>query len=171
MKEGYVVPEIYSKDTDSHKYLNPSTEHLEHVTMGIPYSVGLGIRRNCSDRSVGDKIFIDKLVEYKGYLLDSGYNSQKIDKQFLKVTQIPRKKLLEGRQSKRQTKQEETDIKINFVVSHDPTFPDIRKAINRHHHILEGDEQCTRLFPRGHLGCVPGEATVIYRSGSLPPGM
>ena len=149
MKEGYLVPEIYSKPTDSHKYLNPSTEHLEHVTKGIPYSVGLRIRRNCSDKSVGDKIFIDKLVEYKGYLLDSGYNSQKIDKQFLKVAQIHRKKLLEGRQSKRQTRQEETDLKINFVVSHDPTFPDIRKAINRHYHILEGDEQCARLFPKG----------------------
>ena len=111
--------------------------------------MGLRIRKNCSDRSVGDKIFIDKLVEYKGYLLDSGYNSQKIDKQFLKVAQIPRKKLLEGRQSKRQTRQEETDIKINFVVSHDRTFSDIRKAINRHYHILEGDEQCARLFPKG----------------------
>ena len=139
VKEGYLVPEIYSKPTDPHKYLNPSTEHPEHVSKGIPYS--------CSDRSVGDKIFIDKLVEYKGYLLDSGYNSQKIDKQFLKVAQIPR--LLEGWQSKRQTRQEETGIKVNFVVSHDPTFPDIREAINRHYHILKGDEQCARLFPKG----------------------
>ena len=40
-------------------------------------------------------------------------------------------------------------MKINFVVSHDPTFPDIRKTINRHYHILEGDEQCGRLFPKG----------------------
>ena len=64
MTEGYLVPEIYSKPTDSHKYLNPSTEHPEHVIKGIPYSVGLRIRRNCSDRSVGDKTFIDKLVEY-----------------------------------------------------------------------------------------------------------
>ena len=152
---------LYSKPTDSHKYLNTSTEHPEHVTRSIPYSVGLRIRRNCSDRNVGDKTFTDKLVEYKGYLLDSGYNSQQIDKQFLKVDQIPRKKLLKGRQSKKQTRQEDRDMKINFVVSHDPTFPDIRKTINRHYHIPEGDEQCGRLFPKGRLRFVPGETTVI----------
>ena len=161
MEEGYLVPEIYSKPTDSLKYLNPSTEHPEHVTRSIPHSVGLRIRRNCSERNVGDKTFMDKLVEYKGYLLDSGYNSQQTYKQFLKVARIPRKKLLKGRQSKKQNRQEDRDMKINFVVSHDPTFPDMRKTINRHYHILEGDEQCSRLFPKACLGFVPGEATVI----------
>ena len=96
MEEGYLVPEIYSKPIDSHKYLNPSTEHPEHVTRSVPYSVGLRIRRNYSDRNVGDQTFPDKLVEYKGYLFDTGYNSQQINKQFLKVDQIPRKKLLKG---------------------------------------------------------------------------
>ena len=149
MEEGYLGLEIYSKPSDSHKYLNPSTGHPEHVTRSIPYPVGLKIRRNCSDRNVGDRTFTDKLVEYKGYLLDSGYNSQQTDKQFLKVAQIPRKKLLKGRQSKKQNRQEDRDMKINFVVSHDPTFPDIGKTINRHDHILEDDEQCGRLFPKG----------------------
>ena len=101
MEEGYLIPEIYSRPTDSHKYLNPSTEHPEHVTRSIPYSVGLKIRRN---RNVGDKTFTDKLVAYKGYLLDSGYTSQQTDKQFLKVAQIPKKKLLKGRQSKKQNR-------------------------------------------------------------------
>ena len=149
MEEGYFVPEIYSKPTDSHKYLNRSTEHPEHVTRSIPYSLVLRVRRNCSDRNVGDKTFTDKLLEYKGYLLDSGYNSHQIDKQFLRVAQILRKKLLKGRQSKKQNRQEDRDMKINFVVSHDPTFPDTRKTINRHYHILESDEQCGRLFPKG----------------------
>ena len=39
--------------------------------------------------------------------------------------------------------------KINFVTEHDPTFPDIRKAIGASEHILRAEEECNQVFPRG----------------------
>ena len=58
------------------------------------------VRRNCSHRVPGDKMFIDNLVKYKAYLLNSGYASDIIDKHFIKVAKlkqrIPKEKNLLG---------------------------------------------------------------------------
>ena len=39
--------------------------------------------------------------------------------------------------------------KINFVTTWDPMFPDINKAFRKFYHILEEDQQCKKLFPKG----------------------
>ena len=92
LREGFLVPEIYSKPTGSHEYLN---------------------------------------------------------KHFIKVAKLKRKAVLEGKlPSKR--KLESTRIsKINFVPSWDPMFPDINKALRKFQRMLEDDDQCKQLFPRG----------------------
>ena len=69
LKNGYPIPEIYSKPTDSHEYLNPKSCHPPQVTRNNPYAVALRVRRNCSDRDSDDKMFIDNMVKYKAYLL------------------------------------------------------------------------------------------------------
>ena len=38
---------------------------------------------------------------------------------------------------------------MNFVTSWDPMFPDINEALRKFQHILEDDDQCKPLFPRG----------------------
>ena len=47
---GFLRPVIYSKPTDAHRYLDPASCHPAQVTGAIPLSVGLRVRRNCSDR-------------------------------------------------------------------------------------------------------------------------
>ena len=94
LKDGFLISEIYSKPTDSHEYLNPRSCHPPQVTRNNPYSVALRVRRNCSDRVPGDKMFIDNLVKYKAYLLDSGYASDINDKHFIKVAKLKRKDTL-----------------------------------------------------------------------------
>ena len=56
--------------------------------------MALTVRRNCLDRVPGDKMFIDNLVKYKAYLLDSGYASHIIDKHFIKVAKLKLKDTL-----------------------------------------------------------------------------
>ena len=41
LKEGYLIPEIYSKPTDSHRYLNPASCHPPSVTNNNPLGVAL----------------------------------------------------------------------------------------------------------------------------------
>ena len=53
------------------------------------------MRRNCSDREVYDKLFVDNLIQYKAYLMHSGYDEEAIGKQFIKVAKMKRKETLE----------------------------------------------------------------------------
>ena len=101
LKNGYLVPEVYSKPTDSHEYLNPKSCHPPQVTLNpalnIPYSVTLRVRRNCSDRDPGDRMFINNMVKYKAYLIESGYESDQIDEHFIKVAKLKRKHTLSNK--------------------------------------------------------------------------
>ena len=53
--DGYLVPEIYPRPTDSHEYLNPGSAHPPMVANSNPYVVALRVRRNCSDRCENDE--------------------------------------------------------------------------------------------------------------------
>ena len=71
-KQGfYLIPQMYSKSTDTHQYLHPSSCHSPHITKNLPTSVVSRIRRNCSDRVENDEIFKNTMVQYKSYLLKS----------------------------------------------------------------------------------------------------
>ena len=94
LRNGYLTPEIYSKETDSHEYLHPTSAHQPAVSRNNPYSVALIVRRNCSDREPGDSLFVKNLIQYKAYLLHSGYDEEMIDKHFIRVAKIRRKSTL-----------------------------------------------------------------------------
>ena len=111
--------------------------------------MALRVRRNCSDRVPGDKMFTDNLVKYKAYLLGSGYACDTIDKYFIKVSELKWKDTL-GENVARNRKS--GNRKINFVTTWDPMFPDINKTFRKFYHILEEDEQCKELFPKGSFG-------------------
>ena len=70
--DGYLVPEIYSKPTDSHEYLNPDSAHSPVVANGNPYAVAPRVWRNCSDRFENDELFVRNLIQYKAHLMHSG---------------------------------------------------------------------------------------------------
>ena len=64
LRGGYLIPEIHSKPTDSHEYLNPLSSHPPQVAKNNPYSVALRIGRNCSDRMEQDQFFVDNLIKH-----------------------------------------------------------------------------------------------------------
>ena len=47
LRNDYLPPEIYSKETDSHDYLHPTSAHPPTVSRINPHSVPLKVRRNC----------------------------------------------------------------------------------------------------------------------------
>ena len=147
LREGYLIPEVYSKPTDSHEYLHPKSCHPSQVAKNNPYSVALRVRRNCSDRVPDDKMFTENLVKYKAYLLESGYASDGIDKHFIKVAKLKRKDVLDGKV--KCTNRKLGAKKINFVTTSDPMFPNVNQAIKKFQHILEEDDLCKQIFPKG----------------------
>ena len=68
IENGYLITSPYSKPTDSKQYLVPSSVHKENVVNNIPKTFGMRLRRLCSDRVEGDRIFADALDEYRAYM-------------------------------------------------------------------------------------------------------
>ena len=79
----YLIPMMYSKLTETHQYLQPSSCHSPQITENLPSIVMNRIRRNCSDNVENDQIFKDTLIEYKAYLMKSGYKEEHIDSIFV----------------------------------------------------------------------------------------
>ena len=46
------------------------------------------MRKNCSDNFANDKIFVDKLQEYKRYLLDCNYEEEQVHRAFLRHSEL-----------------------------------------------------------------------------------
>ena len=92
-----LMPSMYSKDTDTHLYLSPESCNPEHVTRSIPTNIINRCRTNCSDRVKKDSLFKDTLVQYKAYLLKSGYKEEDIDRKFINFAiKKKRKKVLQN---------------------------------------------------------------------------
>ena len=75
-------------------------------------------------------MFVDNLVKYKAYMLQSGYNSGIVDKHFIKVAKLKRKAVLEGKLPSKRKQESTRSSKINFVTSWDPMFADIKGNSN-----------------------------------------
>ena len=58
----FLIPSMYSKDTDTQWYLSPNPCHPKHVTNNIPTTVVTRCRMNCSDRIENDKLFKDTFI-------------------------------------------------------------------------------------------------------------
>ena len=83
-KQFLLVPSMYSNNTDTHQYLSPKSCHPDHIAENIPTTiVAHRCRTNCSDKLEVYSIFKETLVEYKTYLLKSGYPEENINKNSL----------------------------------------------------------------------------------------
>ena len=136
---------MYSKDTDTHRYLSPNSCHPRHVTSNIPTTVATRCRMNCSDRIEHDKLLKDTLIHYKAYLMKSGYKEADINKKFINFTiKKERKSIL-----KKKNKNKQSIQKYRFVTNFEPSLPDIAKGFRKFKRVLEVDEELMELFPHG----------------------
>ena len=138
--DGFIKTDVYSKPTDSHLYLPPSSSHPRHVFKAIPFGVALRLRRNCSE----DNFLSKRCEEYKGYLVNQGYSVNLVDNQFAKALIIPRKELLKQKVR--------TSKKIfPLVTTFNPLLPDLNYIIKKHLHFLESNPKLKELFPKNSI--------------------
>ena len=138
--DGFIRTDVYSKPTDSHLYLPPSSCHPKHVFKAIPFGVATRLKRNCSDET----FFAERTAEYKGYLLNQGYPSKLVNNQFSKASAFSRNDLL-------QTRAKEAKKLFPFVTTFNPNLPDVRNIIRKHLSILHSNPKLKELFPRGSV--------------------
>ena len=125
-QNGRLETTVYSKETDGHMYLLPSSSHFHSVSDNIPYGVALRLKRICST----EEEFSKKSIEYKNHLCARGYKRNKVKKQFQKDNFFSREILL--------TKQPKisSNKKIVLNLDYHPTLRNVGSIIKRHLPIL-----------------------------------
>ncbi|XP_033752172.1 uncharacterized protein LOC117335980 [Pecten maximus] len=138
--DGKINTDLYSKPTDTHQYLRPSSCHPSHTTKSIPYSQALRIRRIVSD----DTVFERRCSELKSHLLARGYKSTLIDRELDKVRVLDRASLLEY-------KIRTPTQRVPCVVTFHPNLPSISSILHNHWRIIESSAALKRIFPEPPL--------------------
>ena len=74
VKDGLLNTTVYSKPTDDHVYLHPSSNHPRHQIRAIPRGQAIRLKRIISDEGELRKAF----AEYTQHFLDRGYDEKLI---------------------------------------------------------------------------------------------
>ncbi|XP_063438424.1 uncharacterized protein LOC134719344 [Mytilus trossulus] len=91
IKNGTIITDLHTKQTDKHQFLSPKSCHPKHCSRGIPFSQALRIKRICSNENTKDA----RLGQLRKHLVVRGYNNNIIDSAFERANITSRQELLE----------------------------------------------------------------------------
>jgi hypothetical protein len=81
VKGGTMTTDLYSKPTDKHQYLSPSSCHPKHCFKSIPFSQAIRVKRICSTVETTKQ----RLRDLRHHLKRRGYNAKVIESGFSKA--------------------------------------------------------------------------------------
>ena len=133
--EGRLITDLNVKPTDTHQYLHRDSCHLGHCKRSIPYSQALRICRICSET----RDYLQRSEELKKFLINRGYNENKIQQQIIRTKGLDRDALL---LSRKRTKGPLN--RVPFIVTYHPCFPPLNSILTKHSSILNVSERLRR---------------------------
>ena len=119
--EGNMTTDLYSKPTDKHRYLSPSSCHPKHCFKSIPFSQAIRVKRICSTVETTKQ----RLGDLTHHLKRQGYNDKVIESGFSKASEINRNDLLKYKEKK-------INKRVPLVLTYHPSLEKIA-GIVRHH--------------------------------------
>ena len=130
-----ISTDLYTKPTDTHQYLLPSSNHPPHVHAHLPY--GLAI---CLRAIVSDEVRLKKsIAELTGFLTTRGYSERLVNQQLAKALAKPREDVL---QSAEKAKTNRTPL----VCTWDTCLPPLQAILKMAYPILCSNERLKKLF-------------------------
>ncbi|XP_070548155.1 uncharacterized protein [Ptychodera flava] len=140
MRENKIHTTVYSKPTDKHSYLLPSSCHPRHIFKSIPQGQALRYRRICSSTDLYNK----EVENLHRHLTDRNYKQSSIVTAINKARNHSREKLINY------TKNKHTDqpTRIPFVLTYHPSLPSISSIINKHWPILQSNQETKVTFDK-----------------------
>ena len=132
---GRLETDLYVKPTDKHQYLLKSSCHPSHTKQSIPFSMALRLRRIC----LTDEFFNARSSALTTHLIKRGYKHRLVKDAVEKVRQIPRSRALE-------TSIKKESHRIPFVITFNPTLPNIPQVISSNLNILRSSQRCLEAF-------------------------
>jgi hypothetical protein len=132
--------DLYTKPTDKHQYLLPTSCHPKHCCKNIPYSLALRVRRICSQENTFDK----RSKELEKHLNARNYNKHLVQDAIQRAKTTNRETLLNY-------KEVTPKDKIPFVLTYHPELPDIRGILDKHWSTIESSKRLSKIFPEKPL--------------------
>ena len=126
-----VTTDLYVKQTESHKYLDPSSCHQYHCTKSIPYSQALRINWICLENVSFDLRF-NKLEEC---LIKRNYNPTVVRKQIIKDSTFSRDTLLD------KVKEVRNNDQLVLTLTYHPSIKNFQNVINEEHILLTANKE------------------------------
>ena len=152
---------VFSKPSDTHSYLVPTSCHPTHIVKNIPYGVAITCRRICTDPLEFER----HAGIYNDYFVKRGYDSDFVKGEFDRARNIDRRDLL-GSKKDRNNMHSNEDISDdnsldrdqatssrNFplVSDYNPKLPNISKALNKYKHVLDLDPTIKNFMDKGKI--------------------
>ena len=132
-----ITSDLFTKPTDTHQYLLPSSDHPAHVHRHLPFGLGMRLRAIVSD----DAKLEDRLAELTGFLKARGYSEDVIKSQLTKVQSIPRSQILSS--SRRHTNDNNW---IPLVCRWNSHLPPLDKLLRESFPILQSNPHLRNTF-------------------------
>ena len=88
--EGRLITDLYTKPTDTHQYLHHNSCHPSQCKKSIAYSQALRLTRIYHQ----DKDYQRHISDKKTYLVQRGYDDEKVQLQINKASELKRSELL-----------------------------------------------------------------------------
>ena len=137
LNEDRICTDLYTKPTDTHQYLLPTSCHPKHCCKNIPYSLALRLRRICSDSNT----FELRAKELTNQLHRRGYLKQDIASAIDKARQRSRDALLSYR-----PKSADVDTILPFVLTYHPDLPKVRDIVDKNWSIIESSDELKDIY-------------------------
>ena len=135
--ENLVELDLYSKPTDTHLYLHPTSCHPGHVQRSIPYSQALRILNICSLRETA----LIRLQQLHSHLVNRGHSEHRVRKEINRAIQ-------KFDHPSPPNENPETPVdRVNFALTYHPGLPDINKILREDHHLLHLNENLKKAIP------------------------
>ena len=139
LNQNHIETEVYTKPTDSHAYLLPSSCHPKHSFKGIVYSQALRVKRICSNKKQTDH-HLNNLQEH---FEEREYDPHMIQQQINRANEKQRQELL-----KYKTKPNDNRDRVFFPITYSPATSTVSKIIHKHFPQLHQSPTMHQTFPQ-----------------------
>ena len=144
-KDGKLHTDVYSKASDTHAYLPPSSCHPYHICKNNPNQVARRVRKICSE----DSTYLLARNKFSTLLNDRGYSAEAVSGAFSMFDSTPRSLLFgAGEQENRHTKSRRC---FPLVSEFNPHLPAIPPVLNKFKYILSLDPVVDEAIPQNSI--------------------
>jgi hypothetical protein len=157
VEDGHIYTTMYAKPSDKHLYLHAKSCHPTHTKKGMPYGLGVTIKRICQKK----EDYETNMKTLKTQLRKRGYSGKTVDQQLNKVDQQDRQDLLRYKNKK------STNNRVPLVLTYNNLLPDVGQILHKHMKILHRSDRMQKVFEEppvaSHMRDVNLSDTLVHR--------